>query len=171
VVIAEHPAPVGEYVAGQLLGLGGPVLQADHPGHVLAGGQGVRVAGTEGVVPVGEHITVLLLGLTVLALQLGQPGQGPAGGQRVGMRRAQDAAPGGKHVPAQLVGFAELAAQAGQPGEGLTGGQGVGVIVTERVPAAAEDLADQFQFSGSAGTPSQVAMSRVAPGRRLPSWA
>jgi len=43
-VVTKDPAPVGQHVAGHLLGIGESALPADHPGHVLTGGEGVGMA-------------------------------------------------------------------------------------------------------------------------------
>ena len=64
-VLTEQPAAVGEDLAAQLLGFGVTALQAQHPGDVLAGGEGVGVAGAQDALPVGEDVAVLLFGVGV----------------------------------------------------------------------------------------------------------
>ena len=73
-VVAEDAVPVGEHLPAELLGLGVAALGAEHPGHILAGDEGVGVAGAQDALPVGEQAPVLLLGVGVAALQLGRPG-------------------------------------------------------------------------------------------------
>ena len=128
---AEHPALGVEDLAAQLLRLGIAALQADHPGQVVPGRQGLPVIRSAPPVVVGDQLTVQLLGFAIAAPHAQRGGQVMPGGQGVYVVLALDPDPVGEQLPVERLGVTAAAAADQGPREVAAGGQRGRVVAAQ----------------------------------------